>query len=48
MLSETAMWIIGIVIVLLPFAISLIFNGRNQSDARGRRINTTWQGKTLR
>ncbi len=48
MLSETAMWIIGAVIVLLPFVLTIALNGTNQSDARGRRVSRSWRGRDLR
>lgn len=48
MLSTTAMWIIGAILTLLPIVLMLVFNGTQQSDSRGRRINRTWQGKPLR
>ncbi len=47
MLEPFVMWIIGAVIVLLPFVITYLLNGTHQSDARGRRINRKWQGRSL-
>ena len=48
MLSTTAMWIIGAVILLLPFALTQLLNGTTQSDARGRRISRSWRGRPRR
>lgn len=48
MLDATVMWIIGAIIVLLPFVLMVVFNGTNQSDSRGRRISRTWRGRRLR
>lgn len=47
MLDVSVMWVIGIVLTLLPFVLTLVFHGTNQSDARGRRISTRWRGKKL-
>lgn len=48
MLDPTAMWIIGVTLVLLPFVLTLVFNGTHQSDARGRRVSRRWRGRDLR
>lgn len=48
MLDPTVMWVIGIVLVLLPFVLTLALNGTNQSDARGRRVSRRWRGRDLR
>jgi thiosulfate reductase cytochrome b subunit len=37
------MWVLAAVIVLLPFVLMLLFNGRNRADARGRRIDAAWR-----
>ncbi|MEE8600182.1 hypothetical protein [Euzebya tangerina] len=47
MLDPAIMWIIGTVIVLLPFVLTYVFHSRNQSDSRGRRVNRRWQGHSL-
>lgn len=47
MLEPAVMWVLGAVIVLLPFAITYTLNGTNQSDSRGRRISRRWQGRSL-
>ena len=47
MLDPAVMWVIGVAIVLLPFVLTYVFNGRNQADSRGRRINRRWQGRSL-
>lgn len=47
MLDPAVMWIIAIVVVLLPFAVTYTLNGRNQSDSEGRRVNRRWQGRSL-
>ena len=40
------MWLIGVVVVLAPVVLMLVFNGRDTSDSRGRRHDTTWRSKT--
>lgn len=41
-MTET-MWVLAAVIVLLPFVLMFVFNGRNRTDARGRRIDAEWR-----
>lgn len=39
------MWLLGAVIVALPFALMLAFNGRNEADSRGRRVSRRWRAR---
>ena len=41
-MSVTAMIVLAAVIVALPFALMLLFNGMSEADARGRRISRRW------
>lgn len=41
-MTET-MWVLAAVIVLLPFVLMVVFNGRDRADARGRRIDAAWR-----
>ena len=37
------MWGIATVVVLAPVVLLLVFNGRDASDSRGRRLDTRWR-----
>lgn len=37
------MLVIGAVFVALPFVLMFGFNGRNEADSRGRRLDRTWR-----
>lgn len=37
------MWLVAVVVLLLPFALMLIFNGADVADSRGRRISWRWR-----
>ncbi len=43
-MTET-MWVLAAVIVLLPFALMIAFNGRDRADARGRRLDSSWRAR---
>jgi hypothetical protein len=47
MLDPAVMWTIAVAIALLPFAVTYTLNGTHQSDARGRRVDRRWQGRSL-
>jgi hypothetical protein len=36
-------WVTAVVVVLLPFILGALFNGRERADSRGRRIDTRWR-----
>ena len=48
MLEPAVLWVVGIALVVLPFVLSVLFNGTHQADSRGRRIRRTWTGRPLR
>lgn len=37
------MWVIAAVVVVLPLVLMLAFNGVNEADSRGRRIDRRWR-----
>jgi hypothetical protein len=37
------MWTVGVAIFLLPFVLMFAFNGVDQADSRGRRLNRRWR-----
>jgi hypothetical protein len=40
---STWMVVLAAVIVLLPFILMVAFNGKDRTDARGRRLNAGWR-----
>lgn len=47
-MDPVLMWTIAVVLVVLPFVLTVAFNGTHQSDSRGRRIRRSWTGRPLR
>lgn len=47
MLDPAAMWILGIIIVVLPFVLSWAMHGTNQVDSQGRALRRRWRGRSL-
>ena len=37
------MWLVAAVVLLLPVALMIIFNGGDVADSRGRRISNRWR-----
>lgn len=44
-MTEWVMWLVAAVVLLLPVALMLIFNGQDVADSRGRRLSTRWRSK---
>ncbi len=36
------MWLVAALVLLLPVALMIIFNGEDVADSRGRRISRRW------
>lgn len=36
------MWLVAAVVLLLPFALMVIFHGDDVADSRGRRLSSRW------
>lgn len=36
------MWLVAGVVLLLPFALMIIFHGEDVADSRGRRVSQRW------
>jgi hypothetical protein len=37
------MWVVAAVFTALPFVLMRAFNGRDQADGRGRRVDRRWR-----
>jgi uncharacterized membrane protein len=40
-----AMWVITAIVLVLPFVLMYAFNGRDRTDARGRRLDASWRAR---
>ena len=37
------MWLVAAIVLVLPVALMVIFNGQDVSDSRGRRVFVRWR-----
>lgn len=42
------MWLVAAIVLLLPVALMVIFNGEDVSDSRGRRVFRRWRHRRHR
>lgn len=38
-----AMWVVAALVLVLPVALMVVFNGQDVADSRGRRVSTRWR-----
>lgn len=41
-MTTWVMWFVAAVVIALPFALMVIFNGDDLADSRGRRLRSRW------
>jgi hypothetical protein len=39
------MWTLALAFILLPLVLMVVFNGADEADSRGRRVNRRWRAK---
>lgn len=42
------MWLVGLGVAALPFALMVAFNGPDTADSHGRRTDRRWRARQLR
>lgn len=47
-MTEWVMWLVAAIVLSLPVALMVIFNGHDVSDSRGRRIYRRWRHRPPR
>lgn len=41
-MTTWAMWLVAAAVLVLPFALMVIFHGDDLADSRGRRLSSRW------
>ena len=47
-MTAWVMWLVVAIVLALPVALMIIFNGEDVSDSRGRRISSRWRRRVRR
>jgi hypothetical protein len=40
------MWLVAVIVLLLPVALTIIFHGEDVADSRGRRVFRRWRSRS--